>query len=195
MKGKKTLLTEEGLKELQDELDELINVKRPANLKAIKEARALGDLSENADYDAAKNDQAELDELINIKRPENIQAIKEARALGDLSENAEYDAARNEQAVIEARIKQLEKMLENVSIITDVSSDKVSIGNTVSIKYVEDEDEEEYKIVGSQEADPFESKISNESPIAKALLNKKVGDIVEVESPNGVYKIEITEIK
>ena len=137
----------------------------------------------------------ELDDLINIRRPENIQAIKEARSLGDLSENAEYDAARNEQAQIEGRIKQLEKMLENVSIITEVSTDKVSIGNTVSIKYVDDDEEDEYKIVGSQEADPFESKISNESPIAQALFDHKVGDVVTVESPNGSYEIEITEIK
>lgn len=139
----------------------------------------------------------ELDNLINVRRPENIIAIKEARALGDLSENAEYDAARNEQAQIEGRIKQLEKMLENVSIITEVSKDKVSIGNTVSIKYVDEDDDEieEYKIVGSQEADPFESKISNESPIAKALFDHKVGDIVTVESPNGFYEIEIVEIK
>ena len=137
----------------------------------------------------------ELDNLINVKRPENIQAIKEARALGDLSENAEYDAARNEQAQIEGRIKQLEKMIENASIITDVSNDKVSIGNTVSIKYVDDDEEDEYKIVGSQEADPFESRISNESPIAKALFDHKVGDVVTVESPNGSYEIEIIEIK
>ena len=138
---------------------------------------------------------AELDNLINVRRPENIQAIKEARSLGDLSENAEYDAARNEQAQIEARIKQLEKMLENVSIITEVSKDKVGIGSTVVIKYVDDDEEDEYKIVGSQEADPFESKISNESPIAKALLEHKVGDVVTVESPNGSYEIEIVEIK
>ena len=137
----------------------------------------------------------ELDNLINVRRPENIQAIKEARSLGDLSENAEYDAARNEQAQIEARIQQLEKMLENVSIITEVSSDTVGIGNTVSIKYVDDDEEDEYKIVGSQEADPFESKISNESPIAKALFDHKVGDIVTVESPNGSYDVEIIEIK
>ena len=155
MKEKKTLLTKEGLKELQDELDELINVKRPANLKAIKEARALGDLSENADYDAAKNDQAEL----------------------------------------EGRIKKIEKMLENYEIIEKASNDVVGLGSTVNIKYIDDDEEDEYKIVGSQEADPFMSKISNESPIAKALLNRKVGDVVEVESPNGVYKIEITEIK
>ncbi len=137
----------------------------------------------------------ELDNLINVKRPENIQAIKEARSLGDLSENAEYDAARNEQAQIEGRIKQLEKMLENVSIISEVSKDKVGIGNTVTIKYVDDDEEDEYKIVGSQEADPFESRISNESPIAKALFDHKVGDIVTVESPNGSYEIEIIEIK
>ena len=137
----------------------------------------------------------ELDDLINVKRPANIIAIKEARALGDLSENADYDSAKNEQAEIEGRIKRLEKMLENVEIIEHVNTDKVSIGSTVSIKYVDDDDTDEYKIVGSQEADPFMSKISNESPIAKAILNKKVGDIVEVESPNGVYKIEITEIK
>ncbi len=137
----------------------------------------------------------ELDDLINVRRPENVQAIKEARALGDLSENAEYDAARNEQAVIEARIKQLEKMLENVSIISDVSTDSVSIGNTVTIKYVDDDEEDEYKIVGSQEADPFESRISNESPIAQALFNHKVGDIVTVDSPNGAYQVEITAIQ
>lgn len=141
---------------------------------------------------------AELDELINVKRPANIQAIKEARALGDLSENADYDAARNEQAVLEGRIKKLEAMLENYEIIEEVSNGTVGIGSTVAIKYVDEDDEDEgdeYKIVGSQEADPFAGKISNESPIAQAILNHKVGDIITVESPNGSYKIEITEIK
>ena len=138
----------------------------------------------------------ELDELINVKRPENIQAIKEARALGDLSENADYDAAKNDQAEIEGRIKRIEKMLENVEIIEKTISDVVTLGSTVCIKYCDDDDEiDEYQIVGSQEADPFMSKISNESPIARAIMNKHVGDVVEVESPNGVYKIEITEIK
>jgi transcription elongation factor GreA len=136
-----------------------------------------------------------LDDLINVRRPANIQAIKETRALGDLSENAEYSAARDEQAEIEARIKQLEKMLENVSIITDMKTDVVNIGNTVSIKYVDDDEEDEYKIVGSEEADPFDSKISNESPIAQALFDHKVGDVVTVESPNGSYEIKITAIK
>jgi len=137
----------------------------------------------------------ELNELINVKRPENIEAIKEARALGDLSENSEYDAARNEQAQIESRIKDLEKMLENVSIIKDIGTDVASIGNTVKVRYVEDSEEDEYMIVGSQEADPFEGKISNESPIAIAILNHKVGDIVNVDSPNGSYDIEIVDIK
>ena len=139
----------------------------------------------------------ELDNLINVKRPENIKAIKDARSLGDLSENADYDAARNEQAELEGRIKQLEKLLENVEIIDSLKQDKdvVNVGNTVSIKYMDDSDDiEEYKIVGSQEADPFASKISNESPIALALMNHKVGDIVDVESPNGVYQVEITAI-
>ena len=136
----------------------------------------------------------ELNDLINIKRPANIKAIKEARALGDLSENAEYDAARNEQAEIEGRIQQLEKIMENVTIIENVDNNKVGIGNTVAIKYVDDDEEDEYQIVGIQEANPFESKISNESPIAKALLNHQVGDIVDVDSPNGIYQIEIVKI-
>ena len=137
----------------------------------------------------------ELDELINVKRPANIQSIKEARALGDLSENADYDAARNEQAVLEDKIKRIEKMLENYEIIEEASKDKVALGCTVCIKYIDDDETDEYKIVGSQEADPFASKISNESPIAKALMNHKAGEVVTVESPNGSYQVEITEIK
>lgn len=143
-------------------------------------------------YDEIKE---ELNYLINTKRPENIIAIKEARALGDLSENADYDAARNEQAEIEARIKKLEAIVDNVEIIEEVSTEAVGLGNTVKIAYVDDEEDlDEYKIVGSQEADPFESKISNESPIAKALLGHKKGDIVSVESPNGSYEVKIIEI-
>lgn len=142
-------------------------------------------------YDDIKQ---ELDYLINTKRPENINAIKEARALGDLSENADYDAARDEQAEIEARIKKLEAIIDDVEIIEEVTTDQVGIGNTVKISYIDEDDTDEYKIVGSQEADPFESKISNESPIAKALLGHKVGDIVSVESPNGSYEIKVIEI-
>ena len=137
----------------------------------------------------------ELDELKRVKRPEVINAIKEARALGDLSENAEYHSAREEQAIIEGRIQELEYMIDHAVIINEEASDKVRIGSTIVIKYVGEEDTEEYKIVGSTEADPFEDKISNESPIAKALLGKKKGDIVTVESPNGKYDIELINVK
>ena len=143
-------------------------------------------------YDEIKE---ELEYLINVKRPENIIAIKEARALGDLSENADYDAARNEQAELESKIKKLQAIIDNVTIIEETSKDKIGVGNTVKIAYVDDEDDtDEYKIVGSQEADPFESKISNVSPIAKDLLDHKVGDIVTVSSPNGSYEIKVIEI-
>ena len=136
----------------------------------------------------------ELDELKLVKRPEVISALKDARAQGDLSENAEYDAARTEQAIVEARIKDLETMVENAVVITKADTDKVAIGAKVTIQYIDDDDTVEYSIVGSQEADPFENKISNESPIAKAILNKKVGDTVTVESPNGTYDVKIISI-
>ncbi|MCI6627733.1 MAG: transcription elongation factor GreA [Tenericutes bacterium] len=139
--------------------------------------------------------ESELDELKRVKRPEIIKAIKEARALGDLSENADYHAAREEQAIIEGRIQELEYMVEHASIISEESSDTVKIGSSVVIRYDDEDDLEEYKIVGSTEADPFENKISNESPIAKALLGKKKGSKVTVESPNGEYEIELVEIK
>ena len=138
----------------------------------------------------------ELNELRNVKRLEVIEAIKEARALGDLSENADYDAARDEQAKVEARIKELERMIDNAVIIeeNDNKDGFVSLGSTVLISYVEDDDEEEYKIVGSLEANPFENKISNESPIGKAILGKTIGDIVSVESPNGSYDVKILSV-
>ena len=142
--------------------------------------------------------ETELNDLKLKKRPEVIAALQEARSLGDLSENAEYDAARNEQAEIEGRISQLEKLLENVEIIDENKQDKskVNVGSTVEIKYIDEDDGvEEYQIVGSQEADPFAFKISNESPIAKALLNRRVGDVVSVDSPNGIYQVEITSIR
>lgn len=136
----------------------------------------------------------ELEYLKMEKRPEVIAALKDARSLGDLSENAEYDAARTEQAQVEGRIVELEKMLENAIVIKDVKTDKVSIGTTVTLKYVEDNDTDVYTIVGSKEADPFENKISNESPIAKAIMGLSVGKIVTVDSPNGKYDVEIIKI-
>jgi transcription elongation factor GreA len=137
--------------------------------------------------------ETELNDLKENQRPEVIKALKEARALGDLSENAEYDSAKNEQARVEGRIKELEYKLEHCRVM-DVKKDAVSIGSTVTVKYVEDGEEDVYKIVGSLEADPFQNKISNESPIGTAIFGKKVGDIIDVKSPNGSYKVEIVNI-
>lgn len=136
----------------------------------------------------------ELEHLKTERRPEVIQALKDARALGDLSENAEYDAARTEQAIVESKILELETMIENAVIIEGNGGDSVMLGSKVTLRYVEDNDTEEYTIVGSKEADPFANKISNESPIAKAILNLKVGDVVTVESPQGQYQVEIVAI-
>lgn len=137
----------------------------------------------------------ELEDLKLNVRPEVISQIKEARAQGDLSENAEYHAARDKQGQVEARIKELEYLVDNATIIEEKKSDVVSVGSKVEIKYIDDDEIEEYSIVGSTEADPFENKISNESPIAKGIMGKKTKDIVTIESPNGNYDIQIVSIK
>lgn len=138
---------------------------------------------------------AELDDLKQNVRPEVISQIKEARAQGDLSENAEYHAARDRQGQVEARIKELEYLLDNATIIEEGNSDVVKVGSTIEIKYIEDDEIETYSIVGSTEADPFENKISNESPIAKAIMGLKKGAVVTIESPNGSYDIELVSVK
>ena len=136
----------------------------------------------------------ELNNLKNVRRPRVIEAIKDARAQGDLSENADYDAARNEQAEVEGRIKQIEFMLANAQIIEKSSNHTVDLGSTVTISYVDDDEEDVYSIVGRMEADPFENKISNESPIGKAIIGKKEGDTINVESPTGSYQIKIVKV-
>lgn len=136
----------------------------------------------------------ELDYLKLEKRPAVIESLKDAREQGDLSENAEYDAARTTQAEVEAKIQELEEILEVAKIVEPGSSDKVSIGSKVKILYVDDNEEEIYTIVGSMEVDPLNNKISNESPIAKAILGSKVGNTVKVLSPNGEYSVKIIEI-
>ena len=136
----------------------------------------------------------ELEELKTVKRPAVIEALKEARSLGDLSENAEYDSARTEQALVEAKIQELEYMLENAVIIEEVNTDEVCVGTKIKLEYIEDGDTDLYFMVGSAEADPFTNKISNESPIAKAILGKKCGEIVTVDSPQGKYDVKIVEI-
>lgn len=153
---KKNILTEEGLKALEDELQGL---------------------------------------KLN-RRKEVAQKIKEARELGDLSENAEYDAAKEEQRDIELRIEEIDKILKNAELVTDddVDSSVINIGCTVRIKDLEYDEELEYKIVGSTEANSLKGKISNESPVGKALIGAKVGQKVEVETPAGIIEYKILEI-
>lgn len=139
---------------------------------------------------------AEYDELVSVKRAEVAARIKEAREFGDISENAEYDAAKNEQAELEERINKLENMMRKAKIIEEGKTNrgKVNIGNKVTVKDLKTKKTEDYIIVGTTEADPFEGKISNESKVGEALLGAKVGDKVEVEVPAGKIKYEIVSI-
>ncbi len=139
--------------------------------------------------------ETELAKLREEDRPRIIQAIKEARAQGDLSENADYDAAREEQARTEARIKELEYMVEHATIVSETKKGQVGLGSKVKVCYLDDEDDQdEYMIVGSLEANILENKISDESAMGAALCGHKVGDTVTIESPNGSYDVKIVEI-
>lgn len=148
-------------------------------------------------YEGLQKYEEELHELKVVKRQEVAQKIKEAREQGDLSENAEYDAAKDEQRDIEARIEELEKILKNAEVIDEdeVDLDKISIGCRVKILDVEYNEELEYKIVGSTEANSLKGKISNESPVGKALIGKKVGDTAEVDTQAGTLKYKVLEIQ
>ena len=139
----------------------------------------------------------ELHDLKVIRRIEVAQKIKEAREQGDLSENAEYDAAKDEQRDSEARIVELEKILKNVEVVDDedITADRVMVGSTVTILDMEFSEEETYKIVGSTEADSLRGKISNESPVGKALIGKSVGDVITVQTPAGEFGYKVLEIK
>lgn len=139
----------------------------------------------------------ELEHLKSVRRKEVVEKIKIARSFGDLSENSEYDSAKEEQAFVEGRIALLETMLRNAVIIEDDTEnlDTVSLGKTVTFVELPDGEEETYTIVGSAEADPFEGKISNDSPIAKSLMGKKIGDEVVVQTPGGEYNVKIIAVK
>lgn len=139
----------------------------------------------------------ELDFLKAVRRKEVSERIKIAISFGDISENSEYDEAKNEQAQLEERILKLENMLTKAVIIDESKIDlsAVTIGSVVKVNDIDFDEEVEYTIVGSAEADPYEFRISNESPVGKALLGKKVGDKVDVQVPDGVAKFEILEIK
>ncbi len=157
MTEKKSMLTGEGLKKLQDELQDL--------------------------------------EVVQLK--EVAQKIKEAREQGDLSENAEYDAAKDEQRDIELRIEELEKLLKNAEVVVEdeIDLDKINIGCKVKVYDVDEDEEMEFKIVGSTEANSLQNKISNESPVGQALMGKKAGDVVDVETQAGVIQYKVLEIQ
>lgn len=147
-------------------------------------------------YAGLKKLEDELHDLKVVKRKEVAGKIKEAREQGDLSENAEYDAAKDEQRDIEARIEEIEKILKNAEVVVEdeVDPDRISVGCKVKVYDYEFEEEMEFKIVGSTEANSLEGKISNESPVGKALMGAHTGDEVEVESPAGLMKYKILEI-
>ncbi|CAM4300256.1 transcription elongation factor GreA [Listeria booriae] len=137
----------------------------------------------------------ELADLKTVKRKEVVERIKIARSFGDLSENSEYDSAKDEQAFVEGRITTLENMIRNAQIIdASAMSGEVALGNTVTFVELPNGDEETYTIVGSAEADPFEGLISNDSPIAKALLGCKEGDEVSIQTPGGEMNVKIVKI-
>lgn len=148
-------------------------------------------------YEGLKKLENELEDLKVVRRKEVAQKIKEAREQGDLSENAEYDAAKDEQRDIEARIEELEKILKNAEVIDEdeIDLDKISIGCVVKVYDCEFEEELDFKIVGSTEANSLQGKISNESPVGMALLGKKKGDLVTVDTQAGSMQYKVLEIQ
>ena len=166
-----------------------------ANLEnLVEEIKKLTVMEVN---ELVKKLEEELQDLKVNKRQEVAEKIKEARELGDLSENAEYDAAKDEQRDIEARIEEIDKILKNVEVVDEdeVDLSKVSIGCKVKIKDLEFDDELEFKVVGSTEANTLKGKISDESPVGRAISGKKVGEVVEVETQEGTIKYQILEIQ
>ena len=148
-------------------------------------------------HSGAKKLEEEKEYLTVVKRKEIADKIKEAREQGDLSENAEYDAAKDEQRDIEARIEEITKILKNAEIVDEdeVDLEKINVGCKVKLYDQEFEEEVEFRLVGSTEADSLNGKISNESPLGRALIGTKIGETVEVEAPAGVMKYKVLEIQ
>ncbi|GHU64312.1 transcription elongation factor GreA [Clostridia bacterium] len=158
----------------------------------------MADIKKNIlTYAGLKSLEDELQNLKVVKRKEVAEKIKEAREQGDLSENAEYDAAKDEQRDIETRIDEIEKLLKNAEVVVEdeIDLDKINIGCKVKVYDMEYKEEIEFRLVGSTEANSLQNKISNESPVGKALLGKKQGDIVEVETQVGIVRYRIDEIQ
>ena len=147
-------------------------------------------------HEGLKKLQQELEHLKTVKRKEVAQAIQKARAYGDLSENSEYDEAKNEQAEIEGKIANLEATLENAIVLDDaeLGTDKVNVGNKVSVHNIDTDEDAEYKLVSTAEADPIMGLISDDSPLGKALIGQRKGDSINVETPMGIVKYTITDI-
>ncbi len=143
-----------------------------------------------------KSYEQELEYLKTVKRKEVAEKIKVALSFGDLSENSEYDEAKNDQAILEARITQIEEILQNAKIIdeSELSNELIHIGSKVRLRDCEFDEEAVYQIIGSNEADPFEGKLSDESPVGSALLGHRVGDTVDVDTPDGTIKFIVLEI-
>lgn len=139
----------------------------------------------------------ELEYLKIVRRKEVAEKIKEALSFGDISENAEYDEAKNEQADLEKRIAKIENMVRNAVLIDEsqVTTDEINVGCRVRLLEMEEDEEMEYMIVGAAEADPFDKKISNESPVGMALIGRKVGEVVDVNVPDGVVKYQVLSIE
>ncbi len=148
-------------------------------------------------YEGLRALEEELHDLKVVKRKEVAGKIKEAREQGDLSENAEYDAAKDEQRDIEARIEEIEKILKNAEVVVEdeVDVDKINVGCTVKVFDMEFEEEMEFRIVGSSEANSLKGKISNESPVGKALIGRGVGETVDVETQAGILQYKVLEIQ
>ena len=167
-----------------------------SNVMGIKENLAMVEKVYPMTAEGKVKLEQELEELKTVKRGEIIERIKIARGFGDLSENSEYESAKDEQAFVEGRITTLETMIRFAQIIDNngVDKDEVSIGKTVTFIELPDGEEEEYTIVGSAESDPFSGKISNDSPIAQALLGKRVDDEVIISTPGGDMNVKITKV-
>ena len=156
----------------------------------------MADRSYPMTAEGKKKLEEELEDLKKVKRPEVINRIKIARSFGDLSENSEYTSAKDEQSVVESRISQIIEMLQYADVIDadDVAHDEVSIGKKVTVQE-DGEEPDVYTIVGAAESDPDQGKISNDSPIAKALLGKHTGDVVTVETPVGSYEVTVKAVE
>lgn len=175
----------------------IVGIRQAIQIRAGKGVRNMEEKKNLLTYAGLKKLEEELHDLKVVKRKEVAGKIKEAREQGDLSENAEYDAAKDEQRDIEARIEEIEKILKNAEVVVEdeVDLDRINVGCKVKVYDYEFDEEIELKIVGSTEANSLQGKISNESPVGKALMGAHTGDVVDVEMPSGIMQYKVLEIQ